>query len=187
MARNGEEVDVRGDVVDMLIEKIASDRNPSVTMMNLVEELLAPDDVTAYAEVLMDLVIERVASMPSKRGIRMSIKAMSGRNRRASATAVTPSAASPTTSMSGSASSNTESAHQLLVVGDQDPDAHRRSKGRIAWTANPPSGRGPVSSLPSKTATRFTHPRQPSAVGCRSLGRRALRRRVLDGHVQRGL
>ena len=93
MAGNGEEVDVRGEVVDMLIEKIASDRNPSVTMMNLVEELLAPDDVTAYAEVLMDLVIERVASMPSKRGIRMSIKAMSGRNRRASATAVTPSAA----------------------------------------------------------------------------------------------
>jgi hypothetical protein len=28
MASNGEEVDVRGEVVDMLIEKIASDRNP---------------------------------------------------------------------------------------------------------------------------------------------------------------
>ena len=56
MAGNGEEVDVRGEVVDMLIEKIASDRNPSVTMMNLVEELLAPDDVPAYAEVLMDKV-----------------------------------------------------------------------------------------------------------------------------------
>ena len=37
MASNGEEVDVRGEVVDLLIEKIASDRNPSVTMMNLVE------------------------------------------------------------------------------------------------------------------------------------------------------
>ena len=56
MASNGEEVDVRGEVVDLLIERIASDRNPSVTMMNLVEDLLAPDDVPAYAAVLMDKV-----------------------------------------------------------------------------------------------------------------------------------
>jgi hypothetical protein len=56
MASNGEEVDVRGEVVDLLLEKIASDRNPSVTMMNMVEELLAPDDVPAYAAVLMDKV-----------------------------------------------------------------------------------------------------------------------------------
>ena len=40
----------------MLLEKIASDRNPSVTMMNMVEELLAPDDVPAYVAVLMDKV-----------------------------------------------------------------------------------------------------------------------------------
>jgi hypothetical protein len=32
---------------NMLVQKIATDRNPSVTMMNLVEELLAPDDVRA--------------------------------------------------------------------------------------------------------------------------------------------
>jgi hypothetical protein len=56
MAGNGEEVDVRGEVVDMLIERIASDRNPSVTMMNLVEQLLEPDDVPAYVAVLMDKV-----------------------------------------------------------------------------------------------------------------------------------
>jgi hypothetical protein len=53
MARNGEGVDVRGEVVDLLFEKIASDRNPSVTMMNMVEELLAPDDIPAYAVVLL--------------------------------------------------------------------------------------------------------------------------------------
>ena len=64
MASNGEEVDVRGEVLDLLIEKIASDRNPSVTMMNLVEELLAPDDVPAYAAVLMDKVkSERLPSI----------------------------------------------------------------------------------------------------------------------------
>jgi hypothetical protein len=56
MASNSEELDVRGEVVDLLLEKIASERNPSVTMMNMVEELLAPDDVPAYAAVLMDKV-----------------------------------------------------------------------------------------------------------------------------------
>jgi hypothetical protein len=56
MASNGKGVDVRGEVVNLLVEKIASDRNPSVTMMNLVEELLAPDDVPAYLGVLLDKV-----------------------------------------------------------------------------------------------------------------------------------
>jgi hypothetical protein len=64
MANNGEEVDVRGELIDLLLEKIASDRNPSITMMNLVEELLAPDDVPAYAAVLMDKVkTERFPSL----------------------------------------------------------------------------------------------------------------------------
>jgi hypothetical protein len=49
-------VDVRGELVNLLVQKIATDRNPSVTMMNLVEELLAPDDVPAYVGVLMDKV-----------------------------------------------------------------------------------------------------------------------------------
>jgi hypothetical protein len=40
MASNGKGVDVRGEVVNLLVEKIASDRNPFVTVMNLVEELL---------------------------------------------------------------------------------------------------------------------------------------------------
>jgi hypothetical protein len=48
MASSGKGVDVRGEVVDLLLEQIASDRNPSVTMMNMVEELLTPDDVPAY-------------------------------------------------------------------------------------------------------------------------------------------
>jgi hypothetical protein len=48
MASSGRGIDVRGEVVDLLLEKIPSDHNPSVTMMNVVEELLAPDDVPAY-------------------------------------------------------------------------------------------------------------------------------------------
>jgi len=44
----------RGEIVNLLVQKIASDRNPSVTMMSIIEELLAPDDVPAYVGVLMD-------------------------------------------------------------------------------------------------------------------------------------
>jgi hypothetical protein len=64
MATNGKGVDVRGELVNFLVQKIASDRHPSVTMMNLVEELLAPDDVPAYLGVLMDKVkTERYPSL----------------------------------------------------------------------------------------------------------------------------
>jgi len=56
MASNGKGIDVRAEIVNMLVQKIASDRHPSVTMMNLVEELLAPDDVPAHVAVLMDKV-----------------------------------------------------------------------------------------------------------------------------------
>jgi hypothetical protein len=56
MASSGKGIDVRGEVVNLLLEQIASDRNPSATMMNMVEELLAPDDVPAYVGVLMDNV-----------------------------------------------------------------------------------------------------------------------------------
>ena len=56
MASNGDGVDVRGEVVDLLLQNIASDRYPSVTMMDLVEELLTPDEVPAYAAVLLDKV-----------------------------------------------------------------------------------------------------------------------------------
>jgi hypothetical protein len=48
----------------------------------------------------------RVASSPSTLGIRMSISATSGAKRRTAATACSPSAASPRTSMSGSWLSN---------------------------------------------------------------------------------
>jgi hypothetical protein len=71
MASNSKGVDVRGEVVNLLVEKIASDRNPSVTMMNLVEELFAPDDVPAYLGVLSDKV--QTERYPSLSMIRRSI------------------------------------------------------------------------------------------------------------------
>jgi hypothetical protein len=56
MASNGKSVDVRGEMVNLLIQRIASERNPSVTMMKLVEHLLAPEDVPAYVAILWDKV-----------------------------------------------------------------------------------------------------------------------------------
>ena len=56
MASNGKDIDVQGEIVNVLVQKIATDRHPSITMMNLVEDLLAPDDIPAYVGVLMDKV-----------------------------------------------------------------------------------------------------------------------------------
>ena len=50
--------DSRARLVDVLLKKIAEDPFPSITMMDLVEELLAPDEVAAYAAVLMQKLEE---------------------------------------------------------------------------------------------------------------------------------
>ena len=60
---NGGGMDSRARLVDLLIEKIAEDPYPSGTMMDLVEELLLPDDVPAYAAVLMEKI--RADAFPS--------------------------------------------------------------------------------------------------------------------------
>lgn len=51
-------MDTRARLLDLLLEKVAEDAYPSSTMMDLIEELLQPDDVDAYAAVLMDKVSE---------------------------------------------------------------------------------------------------------------------------------
>jgi len=53
---NGGGMDSRARLVDLLLEKIAEDPYPSGTMMDLVEQLLLPDDVPAYAAVLMEKI-----------------------------------------------------------------------------------------------------------------------------------
>ena len=58
---------------------------------------------TRAAAVSGSVVMARVASMPSRTGIRMSIRTTSGWCWRTMATACAPSAASPSTSMSGAA------------------------------------------------------------------------------------
>jgi hypothetical protein len=53
---NGGGMDSRARLVDLLLEKIAEDPYPSETMMDLVEQLLLPDDLPAYAAVLMEKI-----------------------------------------------------------------------------------------------------------------------------------
>lgn len=55
--------DVRRDLIDLLLAKIDHDPYPSGTMMDLVEELLGPDERGAYAAVLMDKI--RADQFPS--------------------------------------------------------------------------------------------------------------------------
>jgi hypothetical protein len=47
---------VRQALLDTLIDLISEDTYPSNTMMDMVEELLTPDDVERYTEVLLDKV-----------------------------------------------------------------------------------------------------------------------------------
>ena len=65
---NGNHFDTRARVLDLLIEKVAADRYPSETMLNLIETLVEPDDVPAYAAVLMaKLEDETYPSIPMMR------------------------------------------------------------------------------------------------------------------------
>ena len=45
--------DPRALLVDFLLEKVASDVYPSNTMLDYLEELLLPDEIPAYAAVLL--------------------------------------------------------------------------------------------------------------------------------------
>jgi hypothetical protein len=47
---------VRQALLDELIKLIENDTYPSTTFMDMVEELLTPDDVERYTEVLLDKV-----------------------------------------------------------------------------------------------------------------------------------
>jgi hypothetical protein len=51
-----DQLDVRQAVLRMLVERIAADKHPSVAQMNMVQELLTPDEVPMFVEVLLDKV-----------------------------------------------------------------------------------------------------------------------------------
>lgn len=63
-------VDVRREVLQMLLEKIEEDRFPSSTMMDMAEKLLGPDELSVYTAILLDKVREtRFPSMDMLRRV----------------------------------------------------------------------------------------------------------------------
>src|SRR5512139_3709959 len=55
MARD-EQYDVRKEILRVLMQKVANDQYPSTTMLDMIEEMLTPDEVPAYAELLMERI-----------------------------------------------------------------------------------------------------------------------------------
>ncbi|MEU4605670.1 hypothetical protein AB0F43_22030 [Kribbella sp. NPDC023972] len=53
MADSGKPPAARELLLDALLDKVAEDRFPSVTMLDLIESLLTPDEVQIYARVLL--------------------------------------------------------------------------------------------------------------------------------------
>lgn len=47
---------VRREMLRMLMTKVANDNYPSTTHLDLIEQLLTPEDVPAYAELLMERI-----------------------------------------------------------------------------------------------------------------------------------
>ena len=43
-------------VLEVLLEKVEQDTYPSVTMLDMIESLLQPEDVQQYADVLLDKI-----------------------------------------------------------------------------------------------------------------------------------
>jgi hypothetical protein len=48
-----DKIDVQAQLLKSLLKKVSSDPFPSASMMDTVEELLTPDTVSAYAQVLL--------------------------------------------------------------------------------------------------------------------------------------
>ncbi len=50
--------DVRSELLKNLLSKVEQDPYPSLTMLNLIEELLTPDEVPQYARLLLEKVAD---------------------------------------------------------------------------------------------------------------------------------
>jgi hypothetical protein len=62
--------DAREMLLDVLLDKVADDRFPSISMLDLIESLLRPDEVQIYVRVLLRKVRrENYPSIPMLRRI----------------------------------------------------------------------------------------------------------------------
>jgi hypothetical protein len=70
MAQAAEQYDVRREILDILLTNVANDRHPSATMMDLIEQLIGPEERPIYVQVLLDkLRQDRHPSIPMMRRI----------------------------------------------------------------------------------------------------------------------
>lgn len=54
VARNDN--DLRGQILELLLDKVSEDPFPSVTMLDMIEKLAQDDELEPYTEALMDKV-----------------------------------------------------------------------------------------------------------------------------------
>ncbi|HET9421172.1 MAG TPA: hypothetical protein VFO49_08545 [Nocardioides sp.] len=65
---NDNGLDIRAEVVGLLLEKVTSDTYPSGTMLDMIELLASPEERDTYAQVLMDKVMSnKYPSIPMMR------------------------------------------------------------------------------------------------------------------------
>jgi len=59
MPREDEQPEIeqtRSALIDLLLSKVKDDRYPSATTMDLIEQILTPEELPAYAGVLMEKI-----------------------------------------------------------------------------------------------------------------------------------
>lgn len=70
MAESRTATDPREMLLETLLERVATDRYPSVTMLDLIESLLRPEEVPIYVDILLEQVRdETYPSIPMLRRI----------------------------------------------------------------------------------------------------------------------
>jgi hypothetical protein len=56
MAQEAEQYDARRELLDILLNRVHRDRYPSNTMMDIVEQLMGPEERSVYQQVLMEKI-----------------------------------------------------------------------------------------------------------------------------------
>jgi hypothetical protein len=58
MAQEADQYDARRELLKILLTRVQGERHPSVTMMDLIEQLIGPEERSIYAQVLIDKIRE---------------------------------------------------------------------------------------------------------------------------------
>ena len=70
MTQAAEQYDARRELLKILLTRVQGDRHPSVTMMDLIEQLMGPEERPIYAQVLIEKIRQdRHPSLPMMRRV----------------------------------------------------------------------------------------------------------------------